>query len=348
VNDPNTLTLHQLNIIIQTATATLLAFTSLALMGNLKQGKHLWAGIGFTLSIFCYMIIETPFVQESFLRAVVLTGSICVPLFFWLMSKSIFEDHFKFNWLLGLWFLLPTVPHFHHYLNCQIDLSKTVTTLLDIIAQIISLGFVFAAIYVAIKTRQVDLVERRLRFRNTFIIITATLIGITLIVEATPLIKESKDLLQVMQRSSILVLTGYFLLSNFGFQPGFFFREAPKQKAVTQDDPVLEERLMNLLSKEKIYRKEGLTIKELAEIMQVQEHRLRRLINGQLDFKNFNDFLNQYRVNEACEILTDPSQNQKTILEIAYALGYQSIGPFNKAFKYIKNTTPTAFRKTNR
>ncbi len=339
--------MHQVNVILQIASATLLAFTSLALIRQWKQAMHLWAGIGFTLSIFCYMIIETPFVQESFLRVIVLTGSICVPVFFWLLSKSIFEDHFKFAPILGLSFLLQIIPHFHHYLNCQIDLTKQITTLFDIITQIISLSFVFAAIYVAIKTKQIDLVEKRLRFRNTFIIITAALIGITLIVEATPLIKESKDLLQVMQRSSILLLTGYFLLSNFGFQPGFFFREIAKQKTITQDDPVLEEQLMALLNKEKIYRKEGLTIKELAEIMQVQEHRLRRLINGQLDFKNFNDFLNQYRVNEACEILIDPTQNQKTILEIAYALGYQSIGPFNKAFKDLKNTTPTAFRKTN-
>ncbi len=143
-----------------------------------------------------------------------------------------------------------------------------------------------------------------------------------------------------------LVIMASFLFSNFDFRSGFFFRESPKPKATSSPDTVLEGRLMNLLSEQKIYRKEGLTIKELAELMEVQEHRLRRLINGQLGFKNFNDFLNQYRVNEACEILTDASQNQKTILEIAYALGYQSIGPFNKAFKEQKNTTPTAFRKS--
>jgi AraC-like DNA-binding protein len=201
--------------------------------------------------------------------------------------------------------------------------------------------------YVALKTKQVDLIETRLRFRSTFIGITAILIGLTLIVEATPLVQQSKDILQVLQRTSILGLTGYFLLSNFGFQPGFFFREIPKAKTVVSTDPVLEEQLMTLLNKEKIYRREGLTIKELADIMQVQEHRLRRLINGQLGFKNFNDFLNKYRVTEACEILSDTSQNQKTILEIAYSLGYQSIGPFNKAFKEQKNTTPTAFRKAH-
>ncbi len=338
--------MHQFNLVLQSATATLLAFTALALMTSLKQGKHLWAGIGFTLCIFCYLILEASFVQTTFLRVIVLTGSIWAPIFLLLLSKSIFEDQFTLTPAVGLWFLLQTTPHVHHYMNCGFGMSTVLMTVFDILAQVISLGFVFAAIYVAIKTRRTDLVEKRLRFRNTFIVITAVLIGITLIVEATPLIRESKDILQIMQRSSILALTGYFLLSNFGFQPGFFFREIQRPKSVSQNDPVLEDQLMTLLREKKIYRKEGLTIKELAEMMQAQEHRLRRLINGQLDFKNFNDFLNRYRINNACEILSDPSQDRKTILEISYELGYQSIGPFNKAFKDLKGVTPTAYRKS--
>jgi AraC-like DNA-binding protein len=343
--------MHVANTTLQIATATLLAFTALAITGSLKQGRHLWAGIGFTLCVLCYMIIETTLVQENFvLHMVVMTGSICVPTFFWLLSRSIFEDHFSFTPSMVLWILVQTVPHVHHYLNCIVDFSATIVTALNIVTQLISLGFVFGAIYVALKTKQTDLVETRLRFRNKFIITTALLIGITLIVEAVPeaRIVENKDFLQVLQRATILGLTGYFLLSNFGFQAGFFFREVAKPKPTTQQDTALEEQLMALLNEKKIYRNEGLTIKQLADIMQVQEHRLRRLINGQLGFKNFNDFLNQYRVNEACEILSDPNQNQKTILEIAYALGYQSIGPFNKAFREQKDTTPTAYRKSQK
>jgi AraC-like DNA-binding protein len=339
--------MQSINIILQTATATLLLFTALLLIKNIRQGKHLWAGIGLTLSVFCYLIVEVPFAHHPFIRIIVLTGAICIPVFFWLLSKSIFEDHFNYDSSLWIWFFVQTVPHLHHYFDSRNRLAESLTSSLNIVTQTVSLGFVVAAMYVAVKTRKTDLVEKRLRFRSRFIGITAILIGVTLIVEATPLARESKDLLQILQRSAILGLTGYFLLSNFAFQPGFFFREIPKQKSATQNDSVLEEQLMTLLEEKKIYRKEGLTIKELAEIMDVQEYRLRRLINGQMDFRNFNDFLNQYRVNEACEILSDPSQNQKTILEIAFALGYQSIGPFNKAFKDLKSTTPTAYRKAN-
>jgi AraC-like DNA-binding protein len=151
--------------------------------------------------------------------------------------------------------------------------------------------------------------------------------------------------LQILQRSSILGLTLFFLVSNFEIKAGFFFREQQKEKPVVIEDRELRKKLEVLIEEKKVYRKEGLTIRELAEMLNEQEYKVRRLINGELGFRNFNDFLNKYRVTEACDILNDPSQSRKTILEIAYSLGYQSIGPFNKAFKELKETTPTAYRK---
>jgi AraC-like DNA-binding protein len=213
------------------------------------------------------------------------------------------------------------------------------------VSEIVSLGFVLAGLYVAIKTRKSDLVESRLRFRNTFILITAAIIGITLIIEAMPIARESVDVLQIVQRSSIVLLTLFFIVSNVEIKSGFFFKEVLKDKPVVIEESQLRAKLDFLIQEKKIYKKEGLTIGELAELMGEQEYRVRRLINGELGFRNFNDFLNQYRVNEACEVLNDRSQNRKTVLEIAYSLGYQSIGPFNKAFKELKGTTPTAYRK---
>ena len=334
--------MQQINEILQVASITLLIFTGLVLGRHLRQGMHLWSGIGFTVSIICYLIIDGVFPQESLLYKVVLTGAICIPVFFWILSKAIFDDHFNLTWITGVWFLVQVIPHMHHYIKGVVP--DQIASILNIISELISIGFVVAGLLVAFKTRQGDLIETRLRFRNIFIIITAVLIGLTLIVEATSFAQESKVPLQILQRTSMLGLTTYFLLSNFNFRPGFFFREIPTPKTVNQKDPDLEIKLMMLLEEQKIYRKEGLTIKELADLMEVQEHRLRRMINGQLGFKNFNDFLNRYRVNEACEILSNPSNSQKTILEIAYSIGYQSIGPFNKAFKEQKNTTPKAFR----
>ena len=100
-----------------------------------------------------------------------------------------------------------------------------------------------------------------------------------------------------------------------------------------------------MLTNDKVYRKEGLTIGGLSELINAQEYKVRRAINGSMGYRKFNDFLNHHRIAEAQAILRNPEQNNLTILEIAYHLGYSSIGPFNKAFKSATGTTPTSYRK---
>jgi AraC-like DNA-binding protein len=50
-------------------------------------------------------------------------------------------------------------------------------------------------------------------------------------------------------------------------------------------------------------------------------------------------------VRAARQILADPAQKQLGVAEIAYRLGYASLGPFNRAFKEIVGQTPTEYRK---
>ncbi|MCB1173375.1 MAG: AraC family transcriptional regulator [Leptospiraceae bacterium] len=63
-------------------------------------------------------------------------------------------------------------------------------------------------------------------------------------------------------------------------------------------------------------------------------------------FRNFNQFLNSYRIHEACRVLADPAMNDQTVLRIAFDLGFASLAPFNLAFKRITGTTPTKYRKS--
>jgi AraC-like DNA-binding protein len=340
------LKMQQLNLILQISTATLLLIVCTLLARHSKSGLNTWTGIAFSVSIVCYLVVESDAIQSiHLLRIVASTGAISIPVLFWLLSRAIFEDHFRFRFSLLIWFLILLIPHLNFFAGDIIP-GESFRQLSAVIARLTSLGFVLAGLYTALKTKQGDLVEARIRFRNFFLTITAALIGITLIVEIIPINREMITVLQVLQRASIFLITLYFLLSTFGIRAGFFFKEIPKPKTQFADEPQLSAKLQTWMEEKKVYKREGLTIGQLAELMDEQEYRLRRLINGQLGFRNFNDFLNQYRVNEACEILSDPGQTKKTILEIAYDLGYQSIGPFNKAFKDLKGTTPTAYRKT--
>jgi AraC-like DNA-binding protein len=339
---------HEVNVILQIACLTLLGVAGILLLPHSKTGHHTWTGIGLIISVICYLLLETPLVHDrKILFLLAATGAMSVPVFFFLLTKAVFDDHFKANGLILLWFAIEVVVHYWVYFRDVISIPIWLKQFSYIVAEIVSIGFVLAGIYTAVKTRKGDLIESRMKFRNLFVMITASLIGITLIVESMSIAEDSVDFLQILQRTSIFGLTLFFLIRNFEIKSGFFFSEQQKEKPAAPmiEDRELRKKLETLIEEKKVYRKEGLTIRELSEMLNEQEYKVRRLINGELGFRNFNDFLNKYRVNEACEILNDPAQSRKTILEIAYGLGYQSIGPFNKAFKELKETTPTAFRK---
>ena len=97
--------------------------------------------------------------------------------------------------------------------------------------------------------------------------------------------------------------------------------------------------------KARVYHEAGLTIASLAARLKIPEYRLRRLINTKLGYRNFNHMLHAYRVAEASAALADPAQRRLPILSIALSVGYQSINPFNRAFRDLKGTTPSAFRQ---
>jgi AraC-like DNA-binding protein len=100
---------------------------------------------------------------------------------------------------------------------------------------------------------------------------------------------------------------------------------------------------MHMLA-ERPYRTEGLTIAALAAQLGEQEYRLRRLINGELGFRNFTAFLNSYRLTEVREALADADQREVPILTIALDAGFGSLGPFNRAFRDAEGMTPSAYR----
>jgi AraC-like DNA-binding protein len=98
------------------------------------------------------------------------------------------------------------------------------------------------------------------------------------------------------------------------------------------------------MQKDRPYRDEGLSVSSLALKLKLSEHLLRRLINQQLGHRNFNAFVNQWRLAEAKAALADPAQSATPISTIALDAGFGSLGPFNRAFKADTGLTPTEYR----
>ncbi|TRY32155.1 helix-turn-helix domain-containing protein [Aliiglaciecola sp. M165] len=119
----------------------------------------------------------------------------------------------------------------------------------------------------------------------------------------------------------------------------------PKSENISVIDQQWLDTLKNCMEKEEYYKNNDLTIRSLADNIDIPEHHLRRLINQHLGFRNFNDYLNRFRIKEASVRLTDPEQARLPITTIAIESGYSSLTTFNKAFKAINEMTPTEYRR---
>jgi ligand-binding sensor domain-containing protein/AraC-like DNA-binding protein len=115
-------------------------------------------------------------------------------------------------------------------------------------------------------------------------------------------------------------------------------------------DPEKAERylkkLFYVIEVEKVYTDEELSLQSLAEKLSIPPRELSQVINERLDM-NYSNFINSYRIEEAKNLLFAPGENDHSILDIAYEVGFNSKAVFNRAFKKFTGMTPSQFRKNN-
>ncbi|MCU0832569.1 MAG: helix-turn-helix domain-containing protein [Rhizobiaceae bacterium] len=102
-------------------------------------------------------------------------------------------------------------------------------------------------------------------------------------------------------------------------------------------------RLQDLMVKG-VFLEPGLSIGGLADRMGVPEHRLRKLINNHLGYRNFAAFINDHRIDEAKRRLGNAALARDQITGLAFELGFASLAPFNRAFKERVGMSPSEFR----
>ena len=207
--------------------------------------------------------------------------------------------------------------------------------------------FVGFALYWTVKDWRADLVEMR-RFLR--MLVTAVF-GFNIVSETllTRLVIPNDDILMFYVAQGyttfLLVLQTSFIVwlwSPVGSMPAALTGEPVADGLEPTLD--LDYAAFTAAMARRVYQEPGLSIASLAAQLSIPEYRLRRLINAKLGYRNFNQMLHAYRVAEAAEALADPGKRHLPILTIALTAGYQSINPFNRAFKESKGVTPSAFR----
>lgn len=106
-----------------------------------------------------------------------------------------------------------------------------------------------------------------------------------------------------------------------------------------------EKKLLYFLEEERIYRDNMLSIQHLADKLSIPSHHLSQIINNKFK-KNFYELINSYRIDEAIEKLKADKNSREKILAIAYDVGFNNLGSFNRAFKRHTGKTPSDFRNS--
>ncbi|MEM7662248.1 MAG: helix-turn-helix domain-containing protein [Pseudomonadota bacterium] len=301
-------------------------------------------GAFFSLTTAGYMLISSPMgtAYSAPLRELLTFLATMNSVFFWWFATALFDDEFHWRW----WRILPGL-----FMACLFLARRLYSPLAgdlvieDFFQQAIVISMMVHVIWLAVAHRAADLVEPRRRFRLVF----ASLVGLTGIVIALAEVRFLVDVAPVWLTTfhgfALLVLSMTF--ASWILRPVnvFSYPDAvPQTQKVETIDDAARKRLITAME-DGAYRIEGLTIASLGDRIAYPEYKLRRLINQGLGFRNFNAFLNSYRIEEAKRLLADPEKARMQVTQVALDLGYGSIAPFNRAFKAIEGITPSAFRK---
>jgi AraC-like DNA-binding protein len=260
----------------------------------------------------------------------------------WLWTRAAFDDDFRIRpWHGALWAIVGLVglsPMLARafWLSAADKAGQSVS--------VISLLFVALAGVQPLTTWRADLMAGRRRLR------VAVVIGVCVFSAAVGVADSvglPTDFATALGLCALAALSSWSLLRSSELQLAANNDKdtpsrAPREAVVDQGQL---ERLKQMMTVERAYRLEGLTIAALAAKLELPEYRLRQLINEGLGYRNFNAFLNRYRIDEAKAALSDQSQKDVPVLTIAMDAGFQSIGPFNRAFKADTGATPTEFRR---
>lgn len=299
------------------------------------------------LSFICYLILPFIFDKKSeWWLQPILIFALTIPSSLWLIAKWFFCDERAIpSWLIPL-----TLFYVATWLTPDMRQSTLIPheelrrLLFSLAPQLIKLGLVAHVVYMAVEGLSTDLVDQRRKLRVILAIGAGSLTALVIVVEiwadgSVPLLLEllGSVLMMILALAINLYLLG--LRANSSLKP---IIAAQAQTRKTEPDTMLAEKIIAAMTENRFYATPGLTLADLAAHLKVPVHQARNTINQSLGHRNFNQFLNHYRIQEAARRLLE--ERKLPILSIALDTGFKSLSSFNIAFRQRHNMTPTEWR----
>ena len=302
-------------------------------------------GAFFALGASVYAVASLPPVYAALGPAAIPLKFLAIlsPAFFWLFIMALFDDEFAFR----PWMATPPAIIAVLFLVCIPFPGLEHASKLGRVAVV--LGLMVHVLRMTHRNLRDDLVAAR-RQLTSIIAFLVPLICIAIgLIEVYELFDLRNTLASPAIASVLFVVSGIFGFGIAGIRKSLFPRPvviAPQPNSANSAADRLDLARLQKLMGEGVYLNSGLTIGELANRMNLPEHRLRRLINKGLGYRNFAAFINDHRIEEAKRRLSAPETAHEQITSIAFDLGYSSLAPFNRAFRERIGMSPSQFRET--
>lgn len=139
-----------------------------------------------------------------------------------------------------------------------------------------------------------------------------------------------------------IAVFGYFYTDQQTFSEQKPIKKYAHKKIEATEAEALKVRLEKLMVEDELYRNSKLKLKLLANKLDIPAHRLSQFLNDNLG-KSFNTYINEYRIQAACEWLHTP--HQLSLEGIGYEVGFRSKSTFFTTFKKMKGFTPAQYQR---
>lgn len=224
---------------------------------------------------------------------------------------------------------------------------ETIDIIHVLLSMIIILTYAFLIIRF-IRNHRRNLVHFHSNLQNKNLTWVIWIVAYVILTIVNPLTLSSSDI--VHQIASILNVVFIFWVALSGFRQLYIpiedypipkkpVKEKTNTNHMTTDFAVVQ----SYMRQDKPYTNPQLTLKQLAQQLDMPQRQLSELINA-VAGQNFNQYINQYRVEEAKKMLKDAAFDHLSVLGIAYEAGFSSKSSFNTTFKNITGLTPTMYK----
>jgi AraC-like DNA-binding protein len=327
---------------IRTVVATELTLLCTLLFRADKRNPVYRSSVALLLCILGYqmapiMLHHTPWKQSAY---PFIALALLVPAAFWHLACTVFRDNFRapgYAYLLVILTAMLGLAGFSTGPRDHMDWT-------DRVSQAVKFAWVLAAFLVMLRDWRVDLVEPRRRFRSLVVMGAGMYIAVVLVVELF-ITGQAPAALEFLNVSLIfLLVTGLALNFPTIDRDNVFARMANPPSEPQATHSPLASKVIESMELDRTYATEGLTLQQLARQLQSQPHQLRRVINGELGYRNFNTFINLYRVQEVAERLAMAEYHDAPLLTLALDAGFRSLAPFNRTFRDHFEMTPSEYR----